>query len=150
VPKPLIALATVDFECDKMIYKPFGKEIDTSVVDFSANGTVCSTLLFAIGNDHSGSYYPVAREALPFIIEVALYGNHLVARNCAVNILIDLYYFGPHVCRYDDADELMEYVKSTIRGVIEKHREVFLKLISLDIRNKALIENLLCIGDEQD
>lgn len=36
------------------------------------NSVVASDLMFAVGNDHCGSYYPAAFRALDFIVEVAL------------------------------------------------------------------------------
>ena len=53
--------------------------------------TVYDRVLFAIGNNHAGTYYPVIREALDFILEVAVEGASEVARNCALDILTDLY-----------------------------------------------------------
>lgn len=149
-PMPLIALAAADNESDELLYKPLVENFDK--FHFSANGYISHNVLCAIGNDHSGNYYPVAREALPFIIEVALYGNHLVARNCAINILIDLYYFSPGNFHEDEetANELEQCVSKTIRDMIAEHRGNFLKFAIDDTRNKSLIEGLLCIVDEQD
>jgi len=84
--------------------------------------------------------------ALPFIIEVALYGNHVVARNCAINILIDLYYFDPEYA----PQELQESVRKTIEDVIEENRANFEEFVAEYPRNATLIKSLWRIHDEKD
>ncbi len=46
-------------------------------------------LLYALGNDHAGTYYPVVLPAIPFVGEI-LRGPALVARLRALDVLIDL------------------------------------------------------------
>jgi len=118
--------------------------------DLLLNAKVASDVRFAIGNDHSGTYYPAVRKALPFISKIALFGNHLVAKNCAINILIDLYYFCSE-CN-DDSDseeELMKFVKSTIERTISENRDVFVNFVVDDPRNESLVKSLLEIVDEE-
>jgi len=47
-------------------------------------------VLSAIGNNHSGTYYPVVLEVLNFII--AFPYMEIMIRNCAINILIELFW----------------------------------------------------------
>jgi len=58
----------------------------------SANN-LSSEILFAIGNDHRGTYYPAALEAIDLIIEIEKYSDNEKARSFAKLILNDLYYF---------------------------------------------------------
>ena len=152
VPPPLIALALIDKESNDMLNMKMLKKQGMSRTDFISNATIESNVRFAIGNDHRGTYYPVIREALPFIIEVALYGNHVVARNCAINALIDLYGFEPEGS-FDpegDADELSKFVDKAIKDMVARHRENFSKFAVDDPRNKSLIEDLFRYVDKQD
>ena len=152
VPPTLIALALADEESDDLLNMKMLKKRGISRTDFISNAMIDCKVRFAIGNDHRGTYYPVIREALPFIIEVALYGNHVVARTCAINALIDLYgfeaegSFNPE----GDADELSEFVKKTIKDMVVEHRENFSKFAVDDIRNRFLIEDLFKHVDKQD
>jgi hypothetical protein len=137
----LLSLACADEESTAGIYKIEGLESDLLL-----NAKIKSDVMYAIGNDHSGAYYPAVRGALPFIVQVALNGNHCVARNCAINILIDLYYFEPD----GDEPELENYVRETIKKTIAEHRNNFLEFATDNQMNNSLIESLLCIADEQD
>lgn len=47
-------------------------------------------LLFAIGNDHAGTYYPVAFEVLP-AFEIILRDGSAWAKHVAIEVLIDLF-----------------------------------------------------------
>ena len=124
----LISLALADQESKERIIQIEGIEADLLL-----NAKITSDVMFAIGNDHSGTYYPAVRAALPFIIQVALYGNHVVARNCAINILIDLYAFTPD----DGSNELLKFVQATIEKVIIENRESFTKFADDDKRNQS-------------
>jgi hypothetical protein len=46
-------------------------------------------LLFATGNNHAGTYYPVVLEVIPFLGEIWLHGE-LFPRLCTLDALIDL------------------------------------------------------------
>ncbi len=46
-------------------------------------------VLFALGNDHAGTYYPVALDAVPFLIEMLGHDKDFV-REAALNVLVDL------------------------------------------------------------
>ena len=144
VPQALIALALVDKESDELLDMNLLKRIGKSRTDFISNAPICSNLMFAIGNDHAGYYYPVALEALFFIIEVALYGNHVVARNCAIDSLINLYYFASD----DDSGELTTTVKKTIKNMIIRHKDNFIKFTVDDKRCNAIVDDLVGIIDD--
>jgi len=73
-------------------------------------------VLDAVGNNHAGFYYPVVKEALPFIIEVALDGNNVFSRRCAINTLIDFNHFS---CHPEDS-EVEEFIARTLRAIFEK------------------------------
>jgi hypothetical protein len=48
-----------------------------------------NAFLFAVGNNHAGTYFPVVIETLPFLEEIVREGS-VVARNAALDVLIDL------------------------------------------------------------
>ena len=109
------------------------------------NEKVTNYLLHTIGNNHSGTYYSVVKKALPFIIQVALFGNHVVARNCAIDALIDLDCFYPDAeeVSSEESEELLQFVRTTIERTILENNEYFIKIASNDIRNKSMIEDLI-------
>jgi len=118
--------------------------------DLLLNPSISHDVLSAIGNDHGGTYYPVVCEALPFIFQVALFGNHLVARNSAINILIDLYYFGPEATPDGEREKLLNFVRISIKTVISENRDNFVKFSSENPGNESLIETLLSLIDKND
>jgi len=96
-------------------------------------------VLFSIGNNHRGTYYSVAKEAIKYILLTAISGEREVARNCALNILVDLYgSFWPE----PDNPILMKSVLSTI----EDNKEVFIRIAENEAeseRNRSLTRILL-------
>ena len=46
-------------------------------------------VLFSLGNDHAGTYYPAAIHAVPFLIEMLAHDKDFV-REAALDVLIDL------------------------------------------------------------
>jgi hypothetical protein len=64
-----------------------------SLEDKAANESLDSEILFAFGNDHGGTYYPAALEAIDLIIEIQKHSEFEAARNFAACILNRLYYF---------------------------------------------------------
>lgn len=142
VPQALINLALVDKESDELLDIRLLERIGKVRADIISNAPIRSNLMFAIGNDHAGVYYPVAREALPFIIEVAIDGNHLVSRTCAIDGLIDLYYFGPE----DDSGDLCRFVQGNIENTIVVYRENFASFFASDVRNEGLMNSLFAIA----
>lgn len=55
----------------------------------TAGQTAYSRVLFALGNNHAGTYYPVVLAALPFLAEILRDGG-LQARLRTCDVLIDL------------------------------------------------------------
>src|SRR5262245_44878520 len=51
--------------------------------------TAYHQVLYAFGNNHAGTYYPVALVAVPFLLEIAAHGGPW-ARVGALDILVDL------------------------------------------------------------
>jgi len=142
IPSALVCLFLADKESQDGIYT--SENFSDMNIALLLNAAIANDVLFAIGNNHRGIYYNAVQKALPFIVQVVLYGNHEVARNCAMNILIDLYYF----CSDNGSVELERYVKSTIEKTILDNRDSFIKF-ALDFeRNESLIENLISIVDE--
>jgi len=104
VPQALISLAVI--KKDEDMYR----ELPTT-----GGGTALSPKYFevldAVGHNGSGCYYPVIREALPFIITIALSGNSVAAKNSAINCLEELYEFYPE----RGFDELRTFVRKSIK-----------------------------------
>jgi len=139
IPCSLMTLALADEESEEGIYKAEGMKTELLL-----NAAIKNNVMFAIGNGHSGEYYSVVREILPFIVQIALSSNHLVAKNCAINIIIDLYFAYPA----NGSEELENFVKDSIKKSITENREIFLSLVTHDKRNKSLIDSLISIVDE--
>ncbi len=78
---------------------------------------VGNKLVYAIGNDHAGTYYPVVLKALDYIIAIGKSTQNKACKTCALAILNDLYYFEPNVEGYSDctADELKDFVKDKLK-----------------------------------
>lgn len=134
VPSLLIALAALDNESDELN---------------DLNGQI----RFAVGNDHRGTYYPVIREVLPFIVEVALFGNHVEARASAICVMEDWYFFDPEIYPKNDSNdllenELLEFVETTIRNLME-YRENLMNFASVNHKEK-LIEGFFGIVAEKE
>ena len=55
----------------------------------SASRDAYHKVLYALGNNHAGTYYPVALAALPFLAEI-LQGGGQWARIATLDILVDL------------------------------------------------------------
>jgi len=128
IPQALISLALVQKEEDKYCEVPV-----------TGGGTALSPKYFdvldAVGSNSRGCYYPVIRDALPFIIKIALYGNSAAARNCAIDCLIDLYSF----CPEHGLDDLQVFVRTSM----EQKKDDFIKLSITDKQNKDLINELI-------
>ena len=61
-----------------------------SLSDGNAENETYNRVLFALGNNHGGTYYPIVIPAVAFIIEIAEQGRSHVSRKCSLDILIDL------------------------------------------------------------
>nr|WP_315484342.1 hypothetical protein [uncultured Undibacterium sp.] len=70
-------------------------------------------VLFAVGNNHAGTYYPAILEAAGIIIEMEKHSSLESVRKCAYAILNDLYYFEPELGSYDNhsAEDILKFVK---------------------------------------
>ena len=137
VPNSLIALAIANQESKDGIY-----QIENMESDLLLNAEITNNVLSSVGNNHAGTYFPIVLTALPYIVQIALYGNHALARNCAINILIDLYYFCPDSTM---SEELETSVKRNIETAIAENIANFEKFAVDDSRNKSLIESLIGI-----
>ena len=131
VPQSLIALASAEYVEPMM------------AGGYPVYPQVAGGVLDSIGNNHNGTYYPVVREALPFIMEVALNGNNKFSRGYAVNVLDDLYCFSPDM--RVDVEGLQDFVRSTIEAKrvdlarIEMHEpDILVGLIEMITENELL------------
>lgn len=84
-----------------------------------------SELRFAFGNDHRGTYYPAALEAIDLIIEVLEHSKLRPAQNCARGVLNDLYYFQLELG--SDDQQLYDAIESTIREKLHPFSDENLK-----------------------
>lgn len=79
--------------------------------------------------------------ALGFILQAALCGNNAVSRNCAINILFELFFFTPE----NGSDELKKHIK----GKIADYKDELLKLSHVDeLNSNLLIELAECITED--
>lgn len=114
------------------------------------NSIVYHRVLFAIGNDHRGTYYPAIQDALMYIIKVALADGVEIAKNCALSILIDLYAsFEPEIGSYTKIsnDGLCRW----LRNEVEFNQSELEYLSSNEresVRNRRLATELIeCMSD---
>jgi hypothetical protein len=83
--------------------------------------------LFAVGNNHAGSYFPIVLEAVPFLGEILAEGTR-PARARALDVLIDLVgSFGPdpdvvadHNIQAEDLPALLRERVETLRPILEQ------------------------------
>ena len=66
-----------------------------SVTDESSLWDAYNAMLFAVGNNHCGTYYPAVLFALPFIVELASDPPRPIVQECCLEIIIDLASFEP-------------------------------------------------------
>ena len=90
-------LAPEYYDPDKMNFDP-DRLVKTlialnNVSEFNLSDGFLSDVRYALGNDHRGTYYPAALEAIDLIIEIEKYSDNEKARSFAKLILNDLYYF---------------------------------------------------------
>ena len=146
IPKVLESLAFLDKEekSNEELIKN-GKNIGLLL-----NGKMYNEVLSTIGNNHGGTYYTVIEKALPFILKVALFGNHVVARNCAINCLIDLYHFeaddGSHKNNVSEPfikTKKEEQLETYVKNIIEENKNNFIKLSMEDIINRKLLKKFI-------
>jgi len=80
-----------------------------------------SEVRFAIGNDHRGTYYPAALEAIDLIIEIEKHSDIEAARKCATAILNDLYYFQLELG--SDDKQLYEAIENIIKEKLQPYSD---------------------------
>ena len=88
-----------------------------TITDKAATDRVYDQLMHAVAHDHSGAYFPVMLDALPFILFAALQSYNPVASNIALCFLSDIYYsFWGSIENYVGCSEreLDEFVVGTI------------------------------------
>lgn len=104
------------------------------------NEKIYNFVLSSIGNNHGGTYYPAILSALTIIIEIARQGKSEVSRNCAIEILSDLYYcFEPEIENYSkiSRQDLETFVRKNIESFVQENI-----LQSESGRNKKLLKEL--------
>ena len=80
-----------------------------------------SEIRFAIGNDHRGTYYPAALEAIDLIIEVLEHSKLEAARKCAAAVLNDLYHFQLELGSNDE--QLHNAIETIIREKLSPYSD---------------------------
>jgi hypothetical protein len=107
-------------------------------------------LLYAFGNDHRGTYYPVALWAIPFLGETLRNDNALV-RETAFNVLLDLvgsFEPEPEFDRIHTAHGLELPLKVALRDAVYRLRpeiDVCASAVSTDSREHAIAKELLSL-----
>ena len=74
-------------------------------------------VLFSVGNNHAGTYYPAILDAADLLIELERSSEIEATRKCAYVILNDLYYFGPELGSYDNHtyEQIESFVKKKLK-----------------------------------
>lgn len=74
-------------------------------------------VLFAVGNNHAGTYYPAILEAADILIEIEHNSEVPESRKCARAVLADLYYFSAEVGTYagHSAEQIESFVRSRLK-----------------------------------
>jgi hypothetical protein len=78
-------------------------------------------VLFAVGNDHAGTYYPAILEAADILIEIEQASEVPASRACARAVLNELYYFSAEVGTYNGHSA--EQIESYVRGRLEPYAD---------------------------
>jgi hypothetical protein len=78
-------------------------------------------VLFAVGNNHAGTYYPAILEAADILIEIEQESGVPKSRKCAREILTDLYYFSAEVGTY--TGHSAEQIESFVRSKLESYAD---------------------------
>ena len=113
--------------------------------DDNCNEDIYNQVLFAIGNNHGGTYYSAIQEALRFILITAIDGNSEVSRNCALEMVTDIYCaFGPELTQ--ETFHLYDKLKSNVKKEVEELYPKLMELASLKSesqRNRKLALDLI-------
>jgi hypothetical protein len=92
---------------------------DESNAEFCSG--IGSEVRFAKGNDHRGTYYPAALEAIDLIIEIEKHSEIEAARKCAYYILNDWYYFQLEIG--NDDKQLYVAIESNIKEKLRPYAD---------------------------
>ena len=106
---------------------------------------VQDNLLFAIGNNHRGTYYPVTIQAIEFIIYVAIDSDSEVARYASLETLILIYYtFSAENECYDQlsVDQVENLVYTSIESFIHRFQHRLTDTFESE-RNKQTLSELV-------
>lgn len=82
---------------------------------------LASLVRVAVGNDHRGTYYPAALEAIDLIVELEKNSDNKAVRECAYDILNVWYYFRLEMSK--DDEKLHEAVDKIIREKLEPYKD---------------------------
>ncbi len=83
-------------------------------------------VLYTVGNNHRGTYYPMIKEILPIIINLAEKSEFEIVRNCSLEVIIDLYCFEPELYSYNKIshEDLLSFVKTIIQQFLKQHKRI--------------------------
>jgi hypothetical protein len=87
----------------------------------SARHGLDNEVLFAVGNNHAGTYYPAILEAADILIEIEQRSEVPESRSCARAILNTLYYFNADVGTY--TGHSAEQIESFVRSKLEPYAD---------------------------
>jgi len=120
--------------------------------DESENHTIYNRILFSIGNNHCGTYYSAIQGALEFILITSIEGKTEISKNCALEILTDLYCsFGPELT--PETSHLSEELQSNVKKEIENFYNKFENMAASgneSERNRVLASDLVESIDDHE
>lgn len=102
-------------------------------------------VLFAVGNDHAGSYFPIVLDAVPFLGEILEFGTRR-SRARTLDVLIDLVgSFGPDPGVVAQDGVSPETLPAQLRAQVELLRPVLQRLVddSSVVDVQSLARNLI-------
>jgi len=101
-------------------------------------GEAYHRMLYALGNDHAGTYFPVVVPAIPHLVDVAVHGQQW-ARHAALDVLVDLTgSFGP------DPECGQEDLRNAVTTSVVRHRASLEALLKTAERpERELVAELL-------
>ncbi len=107
-------------------YRP--AEVVESLIHLIRNDTskarhgLDNKVLFAVGNNHAGTFYPAILEVADILIKIEQEASIEAVRKCAYAILNDLYYFEADVENYSahTREEIESFVQSKLANYADK------------------------------
>lgn len=103
-------------------------------------------ILYAVGNNHMGTYYPIVTDALPILLKVAFEHQHEIVRNCALEVITDLYLSFVSEIMGVASDYTEDELDTLVANEVESHLEQFQALLDNPAesdRNKALVKDIV-------